>query len=101
VLDGRVTPVGLQRPRVVAPIGQARTHKRGLSIWGCVLNDSFAAFPARSIMRAKPAVVNGAPRSELNTNGDLGSCSRWSRRTVRWAASTSIAKHVGRRRKRS
>src|SRR5215469_2825993 len=26
-------------------------------------------------MRAKPAVVNGAPRSEVNTNGDFGSCS--------------------------
>jgi len=23
-----------------------------------------------------PAVLNGAPRSEVNTNGDLGSCSR-------------------------
>jgi hypothetical protein len=32
--------------------------------------------PARSTIRAKPAVVNGAPRSEVNTNGDLGSCSR-------------------------
>ena len=27
-------------------------------------------------MRAKPAVVNGDPRSLVNTNGDLGSCSR-------------------------
>ena len=26
-------------------------------------------------MRAKPAVVNGAPRSLVNTNGELGSCS--------------------------
>jgi hypothetical protein len=28
-------------------------------------------------------VVNGAPRSEVNTNGDFGSCSRWGRRKAR------------------
>jgi len=27
-------------------------------------------------MRVKPAVVNGAPRSDMNTNGDWGSFSR-------------------------
>jgi len=31
--------------------------------------------PARSTIRAKPAVVNGDPRSLVNTNGDLKSCS--------------------------
>jgi hypothetical protein len=35
-------------------------------------------------IRAKPAVANGAPRSDVNTNGDLGSCSRWSRRQPLW-----------------
>ena len=39
--------------------------------------------PARSIMRANPAGLNGAPRSDVNTNGDFGSCSRWSRRRAR------------------
>jgi hypothetical protein len=34
-------------------------------------------------MRANPAVVNGAPRSEVNTKGEFGSCSRWSRRRAR------------------
>jgi len=34
-------------------------------------------------MRAKPPVVNGEPRSEVNTNGDLGACSRRSRRRAR------------------
>jgi len=34
-----------------------------------------ASTPARSTMRAKPAVVNGDPRSLVNRNGDLGSCS--------------------------
>jgi len=33
-------------------------------------------------MRANPAVVNGAPRSEVNTKGDLGSCWRCSRRSA-------------------
>ena len=34
---------------------------------------------ARSSIRAKPAVVNGEPRSETNMNGDAGA-SRWRRR---------------------
>ena len=32
-----------------------------------------AAIPARSTIRAKPPVVKGAPRSEVNTKSDLGS----------------------------
>ena len=32
----------------------------------------------RSTSLANPLVVNGDPRSEVNTNGDLGSCSRCS-----------------------
>jgi hypothetical protein len=37
------------------------------------INASLATLPARSIIRAKPAVVNGAPRSDVNTKGDFGS----------------------------
>ena len=47
------------------------------------LNDNLATLPARSIIRANPAVVNGAPRSEVNTKGDFGPCSRRSRRKAR------------------
>jgi hypothetical protein len=50
---------------------------------GCALKPSFAAAPARSTILAKPAVVNGAPRSEVNMNGDLDSCSRCSPRNAR------------------
>jgi hypothetical protein len=39
--------------------------------------------PARSTIRAKPVVVNGAPRSEVKTKGDFGSSSRCSRRSIR------------------
>ncbi len=39
--------------------------------------------PARSTILAKPAGLNGAPRSDVNTKGDLGSCSRCSRRRAR------------------
>jgi hypothetical protein len=46
-------------------------------MWGCGLKASLADLPARSTMRAKPAVVNGAPRSDVNTNRDLWACSRW------------------------
>jgi len=55
---------------------------------GCALKPNFASIPARSIIRAKTAVVNGAPRSDVNTNGDLGSCSRWSRRSARNSSPT-------------
>src|SRR5450631_4212126 len=41
------------------------------SICGCTLNPRLASAPARSTMRAKPAVVKGAPRSEVNTKGDF------------------------------
>jgi hypothetical protein len=44
-------------------------------MWGCALKPNLAAFPARSTMRAKPAVLNGAPRSLVNMKGDLGCCS--------------------------
>jgi hypothetical protein len=47
------------------------------------LNLKPAASPARSIMRAKPPVVNGAPRSDVKTKGDFGSCSRCRRRRAR------------------
>jgi hypothetical protein len=38
---------------------------------GCALNASLATLPVRSIIRAKPAVVYGAPRSDVNTKGGL------------------------------
>jgi hypothetical protein len=41
---------------------------------GCALKPNPASTPARSIILAKPAVVNGVPRSEVKTKGDLGSC---------------------------
>ena len=53
------------------------------SIGGCAFNPSLATAPARSITRANPAVLNGAPRPEVNTKGDLGSFSRYSRRRAR------------------
>jgi hypothetical protein len=40
------------------------------------LEGQLGHLPARSIIRAKPAVVKGDPRSEVNTNGDFVSCSR-------------------------
>ena len=38
--------------------------------------------PARSTILAKPAALNGAPRSEVKTKGDSGSCSRCKRSTT-------------------
>ena len=39
---------------------------------GCALKAKFASLPARSTMRANPAVLKGAPRSEVNTKALLG-----------------------------
>jgi hypothetical protein len=45
-------------------------------IYGSKATDAAAESATRSTMRAKPAVLKGAPRSEVNTKGDLGSWSR-------------------------
>jgi hypothetical protein len=45
----------------------------GRSMWGYALKPSSTAAPACCTSRAKPAVVKGAPRSEVNTNRDFGS----------------------------
>src|SRR5580704_12776174 len=49
---------------------------------GCAFSSRPATTAARSIIRAKPAVVNADPRSLTKTNGDV-SLSRWSRRRTR------------------
>jgi hypothetical protein len=49
---------------------------------GWALSSRPALAEARSIMRAKPAVVNGDPRSLTKTKGEAG-FSRWSRRKAR------------------
>ena len=41
-------------------------------------------------MRAKPDVVNGDPRSLVNTNGDFGSCSRCSLRGPHFIADNGM-----------
>ena len=88
-----------QRPGVVAPV--SKRVPAGTRICEWALNDSLATFPARSIIRANRAVVNGAPRSEVNTIGDFGSCPRWSRRralrnpSVRALAALGSSHHCG------
>jgi hypothetical protein len=77
-----VPEVSLQRPSVMASVCQriAASMPEHVRVR---LKAELCLDPARSIIRAKPAVVNGAPRSDVNTNCDLGSCSRWSRRKAR------------------
>jgi hypothetical protein len=57
--------------------------------------------PARSIIGANPAVLKGAARSDVNTKGDLGSCSRCRRRrahssspTIEWRSPASLCEHA-------
>jgi hypothetical protein len=54
---------------VMLPRGCANLHKydRSPEAVPAMSGLSLAASPARSTIRAKPAVVNGAPRSEVNT----------------------------------
>jgi hypothetical protein len=63
-------------------IGQGESAGMTQHVW-VALKPSSAAIPARSTIRANPAVVKGDPRSEVKTKGDLGSCSRLSRRSAR------------------
>ena len=43
-----------------------------------------SGFGARALDHAgETSRLKGTPRSEVNTNADLGSCSRWSRRGAR------------------
>ena len=88
MLDVPVAQIGLQRPGIVALVGQGETtgvpqHVR------VNLEAKPGSLPARSSSRAKPAVVKGEPRSLVNTNGDLGSCSRCNLRRARISSPTT------------
>jgi hypothetical protein len=64
VLDFLVT----MSPSCRGPVRNRETASVPKHMWH--MNDRLA-MPARSMIRAKPAVVNGAPRSDVNTNGDF------------------------------
>ena len=66
--------VSLKRPRVVSLIGQRVTARVPEHV-RVGLERQLGRITALSIIRAKPAVVNGVPHSEVNANGDFGSCS--------------------------
>ena len=63
--------VGLQRARVMSPISERVTASVPQHV-RVGLERQLGHLPARWIMRAKPRVLNSAPRSEVNTKGDLG-----------------------------
>jgi hypothetical protein len=75
----------------MAGVGERAEPHAWRSMCGCALNASPAASPARSASLAKPAVANGAPRSDVNTNGDSAPsrCSLRSARSssprIRWS----------------
>jgi hypothetical protein len=69
-----VTEVGLESPRVVPFVGQSKAAGMTEHV-GWALKHSSATSPARSIMRAKPAVVKGEPRAgfaQLTLGGSSG-----------------------------
>ena len=74
--------IGLQRPGVVALVGQREAT--GVPQHVRVNLEAEPGSLASALQHAgKAAVVNGEPRSDVNTNGDFGSCSRCSRRRAR------------------
>ena len=66
--------IALDRARIDALIGQLVAA--GVAQHVRVRHCELGLRTARSTMRAKPAVLKGAPRSDVNTKGDFGSCSR-------------------------
>jgi hypothetical protein len=83
MLDVLMAQIRLQRSRVWCPLLASANPQAWRSMCGWALKPSLASVPARSTIRAKPAVVKGAPRSLVNTIGDLGSCSGCSLRNAR------------------
>jgi len=74
VLDVLMAEIGLKCSCVVALIGEPVAARVPQHVW-MGLEGSLALIPARSTILANPAVVKGAPRSDVKTKGDLGSCS--------------------------
>ena len=60
VSEVAVTQVILDQPEIVAPIRQGKATECR-SICGWALKSNLASTPARSTMRAKPAVLKGEP----------------------------------------
>jgi hypothetical protein len=87
VLNAFVPQIGLQRPGIVAGIGQRIATGMPKHVG---MNAEFEAgsTPARSTILAKPAVLNGAPLSDRKTNSDCGA-SRRNRRRARSSAPAS------------
>jgi len=73
MLNVAMPKLGLQRASVMPLIGQCVAT--GVSeICGCALKANMASLPACSTIRPNPAVLEGAMRSDVNTNGDFGFC---------------------------
>ena len=82
VLDVLVTEVGLKRPRVVALRRQCETAGVPQHVW--MRLETELSFYARPFHHpSETGRGEGRPRSEVNTKGDFGACSRWSRRSER------------------
>jgi hypothetical protein len=89
-----LTPAPLQSRRIVLVIGDVRAslgspgcrgpcwRRRGATCGGWAFSSRPTPAAARSIMRAKPGVVKGDPRSLTKTKGDVA-LSRCSRRNAR------------------
>jgi hypothetical protein len=67
-----MTEVGLQGACVSALVRKLKTAGVPEHVW-CALKPSLATTPSRATILRHPAVVKGAPRSDVNTNGDGGS----------------------------
>ena len=68
--------VGLQGRGYRRPAFASAKPQACRSMCGCTGNSNLAATPRRATSLAKPPVVKGAARSDVNTKGLAGSCSR-------------------------
>jgi hypothetical protein len=73
MLNVLMTEMRLQSSRIVDLVGQCIAAGVSQHVWMRLeAKPNPARPPTRSTILANPAVVNGVPRSEVNTKGDFG-----------------------------
>src|SRR4029077_12358141 len=82
MLDRLVAKIGLDRPGIDAVVGQLEAAGVAQHV-RVDLHIEPSSLTSALDHRLKARLVNGVPRSDVNTNGDFNSCSRCSRLSAR------------------
>ena len=75
--------IGLDRSGIDAVVGQLEAASVAQHVRPEILRIDPSRLASALDHRLKATLVNGVPRSDVNTNGDLLFCSRWSRLRAR------------------